>query len=193
MSNQRRLLLVMVIPAIVLVAAAYVFFQQSLSASRAVGDLDAAEEEISRLESENADLAAAQDQLGRDLAFWQDLGVSQDEELQACKGEVARLQSQIVSTGPWAAALGQVDPLEDCITVVNRSSVLLSLAEWSVSDGEGSYTFPPEAVVEPFGSLQVCIDTYNPDREPQRLFLLSDGDEVYLRDPDGELADQASW
>jgi len=192
-NGQRRRLLVMVIPAIVLVAAAYLFFQQSLSASRAVGELEAAQAEIERLESESADLASARDQLERDLASCEDLREDQSEELQSCKGEVARLRSEQIPMGGCVFMLGEVNPIGGYIAVINRSTEPLDLAGWSVSDGEGEYTFPAETVVPRFGAHRMSLNTYNPGGDPEALFLSSDSDEVFLRDPDGQLCDQASW
>jgi len=86
-----------------------------------------------------------------------------------------------------------VDPIGECIYLLNISSVDLDLAGWSISDLEGRYTFPDETIIEPNEPYEVCIDTYNPTDDPQGLHLNDVHDEVFLATPEGKIVDEVVW
>ena len=193
MTDRQKLLLAVIAPAIVLVASTAVFIQQLLILSEKAREHDAAQAEEENLEYEKASLLTRIAELENERDQWKDVASGYNEQLLGCQSELAQAQSLQTSPNSCAFALGEIDPVSDCITVTSRSSEQLDLAGWTISDGEGSYTFPLLTWVEPFGSFRVCVGTYNPDRDPQQLLLFSSSDEVYLRDPDGRLCDQASW
>lgn len=87
----------------------------------------------------------------------------------------------------------QVDPRGEMITLRNVSDQPADLGGWNISDGEGSYTFPPGTIVLPGETYTVGIDTYNPTGATYFLYLNNKHDEVYLYDPAGNLVDKVSW
>jgi len=193
MTDRQKLLLAMVVPVIVLAGSVYFVSQQLHSVSAKANAYDDAQVEVGDLKNQNSSLLTHIRELENQRDQWQETASAHEEQLQRCQSELAQLQRDQANSGLCAFVLGEVDPLSDCITIKSQSSEPLDLAGWTVSDGEGSYTFPFLTRVEPFGSFQVCISTYNPDRAPQQLLLQSSDDEVYLLDPDGKLCDQVSW
>lgn len=87
----------------------------------------------------------------------------------------------------------EVDRLGECIQLLNVSSAPVDLAGWSISDLEGSYTFPAETLILPNEPYEVCIDTYNPTHDTQKLYLGDLHDEVFLVTPEGKIVDEVVW
>jgi len=86
-----------------------------------------------------------------------------------------------------------VDRIGECIQLLNISTSALDLAGWTISDLEGTYTFPAETLVFPDDPYRVCIDTYNPTNNPQGLLLNDAHDEVFLSTPEGKIVDEVVW
>lgn len=111
-----------------------------------------------------------------------------------------RLESQVAS-GLWddgdripcALSLGYVDARGECIEIRNTTNQPQDLRGWSISDGEGTYRFDGSIVIQAGGSFTVCMDVYNPTHYTSGLYLNNDDDEVYLRNPEGDLCDEKHW
>ena|GEM_PF-846439 len=102
-------------------------------------------------------------------------------------------QATVVTSAVTLILIDAVDPIGECIQLLNISSVDLDLAGWSISDLEGRYTFPAETLVHPNDPYRVCIDTYNPTNDPQGLYLNDVHDEVFLATPEGKIVDEVVW
>jgi len=90
------------------------------------------------------------------------------------------------SSPPQAQASFQIFSVEavaECISLVNRGSATADLGGWTISDGEGSYTFPSGTLVEPGAVYTVCMDTYNPTHYTRGLYLNNQHDCVLLFAP----------
>lgn len=82
---------------------------------------------------------------------------------------------------------------DDWIELSNRSKRDVNIGDWTITDNEGTYTFP-EGEVIPVGEVySISFETYNPTRATQKLWLGDDGDELLLRDAEGLLVDQYCW
>ena len=90
-------------------------------------------------------------------------------------------------------ALGFIDARAECITIVNSSSLPADLQGWTLSDGEGSYTFAASITLAAGAQHTVCMETYNPTRYTRGLYLNNDHDQVYLSNPAGTLCDSRTW
>jgi hypothetical protein len=97
------------------------------------------------------------------------------------------------SAGSCIFALAHVDARGECITIRNVSGTTESLYSWTISDGEGMYTFPEGVLVNVGETYTVCMSTYNPTKYTRGLYLNNKHDEVYLRDPTGILCDEVTW
>jgi len=103
------------------------------------------------------------------------------------------------SSPPQAQASFQIFSVEavaECISLVNRGSATADLGGWTISDGEGSYTFPSGTLVEPGAVYTVCMDTYNPTHYTRGLYLNNQHDCVLLFAPDtgwDEYVDSRCW
>jgi len=89
--------------------------------------------------------------------------------------------------------IDEVDRIGECVQLLNISTTTLDLAGWTISDLEGTYTFPAETLVHPDDPYRVCIDTYNPTNDPQGLDLNDVHDEVFLATPEGKIVDEVVW
>jgi len=101
--------------------------------------------------------------------------------------------------GVWAKfgrgtfRLAAVDPETQCISIMNNARGVANLAGWTVSDGEGFYTFTRSAIVNPGASVTICGAEYNPSLDRSDLWLDEDHDAVCLIDPLGQLIDRKDW
>ena len=86
-----------------------------------------------------------------------------------------------------------VDRINECIELLNVSTVPVDIGGWSISDLEGSYSFPPDTLLNPDEPYSVCIDTYNPTLDGQGLYLHDEEDELFLITPEGEIIDEVVW
>lgn len=89
-----------------------------------------------------------------------------------------------------------VDPIGECITLRNTSTTPADLAGWTLSDGEGSYTFATSIIVPASETYTVCIAVYNPSGNTRGLYLNNSSDQVYLYSPaecGGALVDSRTW
>jgi len=102
-------------------------------------------------------------------------------------------QATVAASAESLILIDVVDPIGECIYLLNISSVDLDLAGWSISDLEGRYTFPAETLVHPNDPYRVCIDTYNPTHDAQGLNLNDVHDEVFLATPEGKIVDEVVW
>ncbi len=102
-------------------------------------------------------------------------------------------QPTVAASAETLILIDVVDPIGECIYLLNISSVDLDLAGWSISDLEGRYTFPDETIIEPNEPYEVCIDTYNPTHDPQKLLLDDLDDEIFLATPEGKIVDEVVW
>ena len=101
-----------------------------------------------------------------------------------------------VSTLPSTACyfeLGFIDARGECITIVNSSASSANLQGWTLSDGEGSYTFAASITLAAGAQHTVCMETYNPTHYTRGLYLNNDHDQVYLSNPAGILCDSRTW
>lgn len=115
--------------------------------------------------------------------LWQDLSA-----------ETGTLVTQpSLASGVQSVVIHSVDPAGECIQILDVSSAPIDISGWRLSDLEGSYTFPPETIIEPDDPYEICIETYNPTSDPQGLFLNDDHDEVFLITPDGRIIDERVW
>jgi len=89
--------------------------------------------------------------------------------------------------------IDEVDRIGECIQLLNISTTTVDLAGWTISDLEGTYTFPAETLVHPNDPYRVCIDTYNPTHDPQKLLLDDLDDEIFLATPEGKIVDEVVW
>lgn len=86
-----------------------------------------------------------------------------------------------------------VDRAGECIELLNVSTAPVDIAGWRLSDLEGSYSFPPDTLINPDEPYRVCIDTYNPTYDPEGLYLNDEHDEVFLITPEGTIIDERIW
>lgn len=96
-------------------------------------------------------------------------------------------------SGVQSVVIHSVDPAGECIQLLDISSAPIDISGWRLSDLEGSYSFPPDTIIDPDDPYEICIDTYNPTYDPQGLFLNDDHDEVFLITPDGRIIDERVW
>jgi len=82
---------------------------------------------------------------------------------------------------------------ECCIELLNISAAPVDIGGWRISDLEGSYSFPPDTLLNPDEPYSVCLDTYNPTHDSQGLYLDAEHDEVFLITPEGEIIDEVVW
>jgi len=193
MTSRTKLLLALIVPVLVLVASSYVLLRQAQIASTAARDYETAKERITELETEKATLTETLDGLMIELADSQATELEQAGLLQDCQSELNQLKRERDSVARCVLSIGEVDPVLDCIEIVSRSRESIDISGWTVSDGEGEYVFPAGTMIEPFGVVQVCADVYNPARSQDGLFLLQDGDQVFLHDAEGDLCAQTEW
>jgi len=86
-----------------------------------------------------------------------------------------------------------VDRIGECIELLNISAAPVDIGGWRISDLEGSYSFPPDTLLNPDEPYSICIDTYNPTYDGQGLYLNDEHDEVFLITPEGEIIDEVVW
>jgi len=97
---------------------------------------------------------------------------------------------------PPAASFGiySVEAIAECITIINNGAIASDLGGWSISDGEGSYTFPYGTIIAVGGVHKVCMDVYNPTHYTRGLYLNNDSDCVLLFAPGSyETVDSRCW
>ena len=82
---------------------------------------------------------------------------------------------------------------DDEVVICNRSQVVINLSGWTLTDNEGSYTFPEDASVEALGDYTLSFDVYNPTGAKQELWFANNHDEIVLKDRDGNIVDQYRW
>lgn len=82
---------------------------------------------------------------------------------------------------------------DDKVVICNRSQVALNLFGWTLTDNEGSYTFPEDAFVEALSDYTLPFHVYNPKGATQELWFAKDHDEIVLKDRDGSVVDQYRW
>ena len=98
------------------------------------------------------------------------------------------------SGSPASFEIFRVEPVAECITLRNAGGETADLGGWTISDGEGNYTFPRGVTVAPGGTHRVCMDTYNPTAYTRGLYLNNDSDCVLLFPPEcWEAADSYCW
>jgi len=98
-----------------------------------------------------------------------------------------------LASGVQSVVIHSVDPAGECIQILDVSSAVIDICGWRLSDLEGSYTFPAETIISPDDPYEICIDTYNPTRDPQGVYLNDDYDQVFLITPDGRIIDERVW
>ena len=98
-----------------------------------------------------------------------------------------------LASGVQSVVIHSVDPAGECIQLLDVSSAPIDISDWRLSDLEGSYSFPPDTIINPDDPYEICIETYNPTYDPQGLFLNDDHDEVFLITPDGRIIDERVW
>jgi len=120
------------------------------------------------------------------------------------KGQVNVISGFAVFSGvftpwPWPVrdngkvVIADVDPKGECVVLRNDSAWLVDLACWSISNGEGSYTFLSGTIVGPGETHQVCMNVYNPAGCKCGLYLSDAHDQVYLKNSQGDVVDERSW
>ena len=113
------------------------------------------------------------------------------EELRSVVGSTSGEPALSVAVHP--VIIHSVDPAGECIELLNISTAPMDIGGWMISDLEGSYSFPPDTLLNPDEPYQVCIDTYNPTLDGQGLYLNDEHDEVFLITPEGEIIDEVVW
>jgi len=108
-------------------------------------------------------------------------------------GSAASAQPSADSFDVGTIIIDAVDRIGECVQLLNISTSTLDLAGWTISDLEGTYTFPAETLVHPDDPYRVCIDTYNPTNDAQGLNLNDVHDEVFLSTPEGKIVDEVVW
>ncbi len=98
-----------------------------------------------------------------------------------------------LDVGASLVIINDVDQSGECIQLLNISVASLDLAGWTISDLEGSYTFPQNTLIHPNDPYQVCIGTYNPTYDGQGLYLNDVHDEIFLTTPEGKIVDEVVW
>jgi WD40 repeat protein len=78
----------------------------------------------------------------------------------------------------------KVDWGKGCVTINNSTTSPLDLVGWTLSDGEGSYTFPKSLVVAGGESRSFCADVYNPDGARRGLVISDEDEQVSLYVPE---------
>jgi len=89
--------------------------------------------------------------------------------------------------------IAEVDAVGECIVLGNNSGSDADLFGWSISDGEGTYTFSGSTVVQAGSTHTVCMDVYNPTRYTQGLYLNNKHDQVHLYDPEKRRCHTVEW
>ena len=82
---------------------------------------------------------------------------------------------------------------DDKVVICNRSQIVVNLSGWTLTDYEGSYMFPEDALVESLSDYTLPFDVYNPTRAKQELWFANEHDEIVLKDRDGNIVDQYWW
>jgi hypothetical protein len=113
------------------------------------------------------------------------------EELSAVAGSTSGEPALSAAVHP--IIIHTVDRIEECIELLNISTAPVDIGGWTISDLEGSYSFPPDTLLYPDEPYEVCIDTYNPTLDGQGLYLHDEEDEVFLMTPEGEIIDEVVW
>jgi len=113
------------------------------------------------------------------------------EELRAVTGNTFGKPALSAAVHPVIIYI--VDPAGECIELLNISTVPVDIGGWRLSDLEGSYSFPPDTLINPDEPYRVCIDTYNPTLDPEGLYLNDEHDEVFLITPEGTIIDERVW
>jgi beta-lactamase superfamily II metal-dependent hydrolase len=95
---------------------------------------------------------------------------------------------------PAAFEIYRVQAVAECITIRNTGDTASDLGGWTISDGEGNYTFPSGTLVAAGATHTVCMETYNPTRYTRGLYLNNDSDCVLLFAPGSwETVDSVCW
>lgn len=127
---------------------------------------------------------------------------SQATAAEAFLAEFDRLwteSTQSTSAAPLAApvvssvSILSVDRVTQCITLLNSSDRAVDLSYWSLNDLEGQYPFPEGTVILPNDPYRICIDVFNPTNDVDKLYLDSEGDEVFLVTSEGDIIDEVVW
>ena len=113
------------------------------------------------------------------------------EELRSVAGSTSG--EPALSTAVHPVIIHAVDRIGECIELLNISAAPVDIGGWRISDLEGSYSFPPNTLLNPDEPYSVCIDTYNPTYDGQGLYLNDEEDEVFLITPEGEIIDEVVW
>ncbi len=113
------------------------------------------------------------------------------EELREVTGSVSG--EPVLSAAVYPVIIYVVDRVGECIQLLNVSTAPVDIGGWRLSDLEGSYSFPPDTLINPDEPYQVCIDTYNPTYDPEGLYLNDEHDEVFLVTPEGTIIDERVW
>jgi len=113
------------------------------------------------------------------------------EELSSAAGST--FGEPALSAAVHPVIIHAVDRINECIELLNVSSVPVDIGGWTISDLEGSYSFPPDTLLNPDEPYEVCMDTYNPTYDGQGLYLNDEADEVFLITPEGEIIDEVVW
>ena len=109
---------------------------------------------------------------------------ARDGECPACDDE----------RGTGTFEIWQVEPVAECITLLNTREEEADLAGWTISDGEGSYTFPDGTTVPPGATHSVYMTTYNRSADPLLLYLNNEHDCVFLLPPgSSDPVDYVCW
>jgi len=113
------------------------------------------------------------------------------EGFREATGSVSR--EPVLSAAVHPVIIYVVDRAGECIELLNVSTAPVDIGGWRLSDLEGSYSFPPDTLINPDEPYQVCIDTYNPTYDPEGLYLNDEHDEVFLITPEGTIIDERVW
>jgi len=96
--------------------------------------------------------------------------------------------------GPAKFEIYDVAAIAECITLRNAGSEAAELGGWTISDGEGNYTFPSGTIVRAGATYVVCMDTYNPTHYTRGLYLNNEHDCVLLFAPGSwDAVDSHCW
>jgi len=108
-------------------------------------------------------------------------------------GSAASTSQAAESFAAITIIIDEVDPIGECVQLLNISTRTIDIEGWAISDLEGVYIFPPETLLHPDEPFRICGDTYNPTHNIQGLDLNDVHDELFLSSPQGKIVDEVVW
>lgn len=124
--------------------------------------------------------------LRREIDACRALCVSREEE--AGEEPVYRIVIQYVMYDPPGT-----EPDNEYIILYNPNDFDVNISGWYITDGEGTYVFPPGTVIKARSTLQIYGREYNPTRNRRGLWLNNEDDHVALYNDRDELIDCKGW